>query len=358
MIQEGIIMTKINGSTQTQETKKTKTEEKKKVVQPQDEFKDVRATKIISDRLSNGLKDHVNENGIFKDERGQTSVGHLAKSLIADENGKLNPEETKAAVVKMVANNPVLAAQAKELGVDLENPTWNDYQNCANIDIPAGQEIDVSSIQKGNLEKSDDQKVNTVDESTTQKAGDIGKNGETGNAGKNEETGDAGNTEKTGEAAPTEATQKAQEGQAQTDLGKIMEKISQAEQLLQSNPEQAKQLASEAKGLIANLRASKGIQQQNTIPNNGQQTQGQQVAQQIQSGANVDVAQVDQVMQSGDTDQIGQVLQALEGRCNKIMNGTANKTMNALDMLGQQNMAMNQISMNIIQIPYMNQAVA
>ncbi|MGD9580312.1 MAG: hypothetical protein AB7V50_02990, partial [Vampirovibrionia bacterium] len=68
-------MTKVNGSTQTQETKKTKTEEKKKVVQPQDELKDVRATKVISERLSTGLKDHVNENGIFKNEHGQTSVG-------------------------------------------------------------------------------------------------------------------------------------------------------------------------------------------------------------------------------------------------------------------------------------------
>ena len=63
-------------------------------------------------------------------------------------------------------------------------------------------------------------------------------------------------------------------------------------------------------------------------------------------------------MQSGDTNQIAQVLQALEGRCNKIMNGTASNTMNGLDMLGKQNMAMNQIGLNNIQIPYMNKAVA
>lgn len=343
-------MTKVSGSTQTQETKKTTTEEKKTVVQPQDEFKDVRATSILSDRLSSGLKEHINEDGIFKDERGRTSVGHLAKSIIADENGKLNPNDTKAAVVKMVADNPVLAAQAKELGVDLENPTWNDFQNCANLDIPAGQEIDVSGIQQGNLENKGDQ-ANEAEETKN-----TGKTETTKNTGETKETGKSENTEKAGEtkeATPAQATQKSQESKSQTDPGKVMELISQAEQLLQSNPEQAKQLASEAKGLIANLRASQqqNGQQQNTTTNNGQQSQGQQVAQQIQSGANIDVAQVDQVMQSGNADQIGQVLQALEGRCNKIMNGTASKTMNALNMLGQQNMAMNQI-------PFMNQAAA
>ncbi|MGD9581825.1 MAG: hypothetical protein AB7V50_10665, partial [Vampirovibrionia bacterium] len=207
------------------------------------------------------------------------------------------------------------------------------------------------------LEKSDDSKVNANGEPTTQEAA---KNGETGNTENTENTGntaDAGNTDKTGNTAPTEATQKAQDGQAQTDLGKVMELVTQAEQLLQSNPDQAKQLASQAKGLIASLKAQQQDgqqQQQNTATNNN----GQQVAQQIKSGANVDVAQVDQVMQSGDVNQISQVLQALDGRCNKIMNGTASNTMNALDMFGQQNMALNQIGMNNFQIPFMNKAAA
>lgn len=322
----------VNGTTQT---KKTEKKEEKKVEQQQTQPKsaDVNSTNP-SERAKDIARNEEIKDGVFK-SRSDATLGDIAQANAMKEDGTVDPAEVKNQIKEMVQNNPDLATKAKEMGIDLENPTDEDLQKLANLDVKAGQEVKVG-----------------------QKAAEEAKAPEEAKAAEEAPAEEAAGAE---EAAPAEAAKGAEEKQADDPLSQIMALIEKAE--ASNNPSERSQLANQAIQMINEIRAQKGITndqqaQGNTATGNNQQAaspEATQMAQNINAGGKIDQAALAKAME-GNVQDLAQILNALESRANKAKNGN-NPTMNALNMFGQQ--AMTQMNLqNSIQLPYMNKAIA
>ena len=206
----------VSGSNNTEHTRKKSETTQTETTQPKDQAADVKETKINTERASE-LKQCVSEDGVYKNEHGQTSVGELAKAMVADEEGNVNPEDTKAAVVDMVANNPTLAAKAAELGIDLENPTADDLQKLGNLEIKAGQEVNVGGIPKKAKEAQGTEEAAPGRRSCRRRS-------TSRRSCRRRSTSRSKLPLVLKKQLLPEKTEEAKEGQAQSKLGKIMEK--------------------------------------------------------------------------------------------------------------------------------------
>lgn len=313
--------------------KKTEKKEEKKVEEQKTQAKsaDLESTNP-SERAKDIVRNEEIKDGVFK-SRSDATLGDIAQANAMKEDGTVDPAEVKNQVIDMVQNNPELAAKAKEMGIDLENPTDDDLQKLANMDIKAGQEVKVGEKP---LEEAKAPEEAAAEEAPAEEAG-------------------------AEEAAPAEAA-KGPEEAANDPISQIMALIEKAE--ASNNPGEKAQLANQAITMINDIRAQKGItkeQQQpqgNTTAGANQQAaspEATQLAQNIKAGGKIDQAALGKAME-GDVKDLAVILDSLEQRANMAKNGN-NTTMNALNMLGQQ--AMGQMNaQNSIQLPYMNQAIA
>lgn len=319
--------------TETKKAEAKKAEEKKEQVQAKSA--DVKSTQP-SERAKDINRNEEIKDGVFK-SRSDSTVGDIAQANAMKEDGTVDPAEVQAQVVGMVKDNPALTAAAKEAGINLDNPTEEDLQKLANLDVKAGQEVKCPA-------KAEEAKAP-----------------EEAAAAEEAKPEEAGKEEKAEEAAPAEGAKGAEEAKKDdSPLAQVMAMIEKAE--TSTDPAQKRQYADQAIQMIEQLRNEKGVEkgqgqqnQQATNPQGAQNAEGQQLAKTIEAGGKVDGAALDKALEGGDTNQLAQILDSLEMRANKAKNG-GNETMNALNLQGQN--ALNQMNMNSIKLPQMNQAIA
>lgn len=317
-------------------TDNTQQTQKKEETQQTQEKTQAKSADVNSTNPSARAQD-IQRNGEIKDgvfkSRSDATVGDIAQANAMKEDGTVDPAEVKQGIAEMVKNNPELSAKAKELGIDLENPTEEDLQKLANLDVKAGQEV--KCPEKAQEAKAPEE---AAEEAPAEEA---------------KEEQPQGNCNKAEEAKGAEDKK-----QGDDPLSQIMDLIQKAEQA--QDPSQKAQLANQAIQMINQLRAEKGIQKEDGQQQQAQGTQGQQNGQTqqlvntIKSGGQVDKAALSQALEGGDKGQLAQILDALEARANQAKNGN-NTMLNALNLQGQNNM--NQLGLNI-QLPYTNTKVA
>lgn len=316
--------------TETKKAEANKTEEKKEQTQPKSA--DIKSTQP-SERAKNINSSEEIKDGSFK-SRSDATLGDIAQANSMKEDGTVDPAEVQTQMLQMVNDNPALKAAAEKAGINLEDPSEEDLQKLANLDVKAGQEIKCPA-------KAEEAKA-PEEAAAAEEA-------------KPEEAAAAE------EAAPAGA---AEEKKAdESPLGQVMAMIEKAETA--TDPAQKRQYAEQAIQMINQIRNEKGVekgqgqgnqQATNTQGAQGaQNAEGQQLAKTIESGGKVDNAALDKAMDSKDLNQLSQILDSLEMRANKAKNGGSD-TMNALNLQGQN--ALNQINMKSIQLPMMNQAIA
>ena len=317
------------------ETKKAETNKTKETTeQTQPKSADITSTQP-SERAKNINSSEEIKDGTFK-SRSDATLGDIAQANSMKEDGTVDPAEAQSQMLQMVNDNPALKAAAEKAGINLEDPSEEDLQKLANLDVKAGQEIKCPA--KAEEAKAPEEAAAAEE------------------AGKEEA--------KPEEAAGAECAKGAEEKKAdESPMGQVMAMIEKAEAA--SDPAQKRQYADQAIQMINQIRNEKGVEkgqgQENQQATNTQGTQGakntegQQLAKTIESGGKVDTAALDKAMDSKDLNQLSQILDSLEMRANKAKNG-GSETMNALNLQGQN--ALNQMNMKSIQLPMMNQAIA
>lgn len=314
-------MTTVNKVNHEPQTKKT---EKKEATaeKTQPKSADVNSTNP-SERAKNIQQSGEIKDGKFQ-SRSDATVGDIAQANAMKEDGTVDPAAVKQNVKDIVANNPQLAQAAKDAGINLENPTEEDLQKLANLDVKAGQEVNVPA-------KAEEAKTPEEKAAEEKKAEEAEK--PEGNC----------NSDKAKEAEKADDKK-----QGDDPLSQIMDLIQQAEQA--KDPSQKKALANQAIQMINQLRQQEGIQkgqgdQQQGAQGANNNQQGNQLVQQIQSGGQVNADQLKQVMGSGDKGAMAAVLDALEARANRAANNNSNPMMNALNNQGQQNQNLMNLNM-------------
>ena len=304
---------------------------------------------------------NINDSGEINDgkfkSRSDATVGDVAQANVMDENGNVQPDEVKQQVQDIVTDNKQLADKAKELGIDLENPTDEDLQKLADLDIKAGQEIDVpEKEQKAEDVPAEEATGEEVPEEAAEEASGSGGGGSPSGAGEDSEGC-------SGPGSASGADQAKDKNSAENILAQIMEMISSAEKA--QDPYIRQVLAQQAIQAIDQLRSQLGVQkgqgENKTQPNNTNNTNNQLVNK-IKSGANLDsntTQSIQNVLKSSDTNTIASVLDALEQRAVAAKNGNSN-SLNALNLQGQQNNSFQKASNNLnsllsdLKIPYLN----
>lgn len=299
---------------------KTKTSAPKKTAAKQKTQKTAetkpKSADIKSNQPSARAKDIAN-NGEIKDgkfkSRSDATVGDIAQANAMKEDGTVDSKEVQSQVQEIVNSNPQLLKAAEEAGINLDNPTEEDLQKLANLDVKAGQEVDCP-VKADEAEKPEEA-------------------GGAGGAGGGESPEESGKEKPPG----CEGSQGAGGPQATDDkkdkddpVAQIITLIDQAEQ--SKEPNVKKQLAQLAIQLIGELRSKAGVEK-----GQGQQQQtttkgkNSQLVNTIQNGGKLDSEAVNSVLKGGDKVQIAQVLDSLETRATKAMNGNSN-TMNAMNL--------------------------
>lgn len=301
-----------------------------------------------SERAKDISRNQEIQEGKFK-SRSDATVGDIAQANSMKEDGTVDPSEVKQNIKDIVGNNKQITQAALESGINLENPTEEDLQKLSNLDVKAGQEVNVPMKPDGALTPEESAEETKAEETPkaetptpgneTPKGDEVATTGETPTT-----TGEApvttGESPANQEAQATQAPEAVANNQQGNDvISQVMALIQQAEQA--QNPGTKRGLAQQAIGLINQLRTKEGLQ-------NGQEQQQQQqnqlqqdpkVAQLVQNinlGAQIAPAQLKEIMDSGNKDSMTAVLDALEARANRAMNGN-NTLLNALNMLGMQN---------------------
>lgn len=325
-------MSKVSSSTnvqkkqETQQTKKSEAKTAKEATQPKSA--DINSTNP-SERAKDINRNNEIQDGKFK-SRSDATVGDIAQANAMKEDGTVDPAEVKQQVQDLVTDNPQLAQAAKDAGINLENPTDEDIQKLANLDVKAGQEVNVPAKAEQAIapEEAKPEEAKAEEAKAEEAGAEEAKAPEEG----------------AGAEKPQEAQAAGAEKNADSPIAEVIELINKAEQA--TDPNQKRQLADSALQKINALKQQYGVAdqqaqqpQQAQNPNQAgqaQNAQSSQVVNAIQTGGQLDKAQLDKVLQSGDKGQISAMLNSLEARANAAKNGNSN-TLNALNLLGQNN---------------------
>lgn len=227
------------------------------------------------------------KDGVYKDEHGSATLGDIAQANAMKEDGTVDPAEVKSQLVQMTNDNPALKAAAQQAGINLENPTEEDLQKLANLDVVAGQEVKCPA-------KAEEAKAPE----------------------------EAAKEEKPAEEAPAEEAKAAEEKKEDKPadvLGQIMDLVAKAES--SQDPKEKASLADKAIQMINQVRQEKGITQEDSKPKEGQQQN--ETAAKISGGQKMDdtmKADVGKAM-DGPKDQLAQILDSLQQRANAAKQG-------------------------------------
>lgn len=305
-------MTTVNKVQQTQ-TKKAETKKAEETQQQtQPKSADVNSTqpsaKAQEIKDSGQIKD-----GVYKNEHGTSTVGDIAQANAMKEDGTVDPAEVQGQVLQMVNDNPALKAAAQEAGINLNDPSPDDLQKLANLEVKAGQEVKCPDKAE---EAKTPEEAKEAEEAKEEGACDKPKAEEA--------------------KAPEEKKDKGQDV-----LGQIMDLVAKAES--SQDPAEKSQLADQALQMINQVRQEKGIKPEDSKQQNGQQQN--ETAGKIQSGQKMDdslKADVAKAM-DGPKDQLAQILDSLQQRATAAKTGGGQNAQNQQNPFGQQNGGMNDL---------------
>lgn len=278
---------------------------------------DIKST-TPSERAKDILRNNEINDGVFK-SRSDATVGDIAQAAVMKENNinpddpdiKLDPQEVQAKMDSIIKNNESLKKAAEEAGINIDNPTEEDLQKLANLDVKAGQEVNVS------------------DKKTEEEAGAEG----TGEGEEAEGAGGAG-----GAGGAEEAGDKKDTAETIKQIVDLINKAESASQ--QGNSFSAEQLAGQAIQLINQVRSSSDCSDSKKS-NNDKSTN---LVNKINSSAKLD-SSVASSISSLSGEDLNQVLSALEARANRIRNKMSDKTMGYLGLTAEQNKVLSMIGL-------------